>query len=144
MSKGQLTLADKKKCATGALDIAKSNFGDRAENYLVEQTSYIRAVLADGQSRARFNIAEGDDVSTETGKFLSDVTSTFDREFRAAVARDDERKAAELSAATQAKAAEMALGSMAIGAFFSFLIIAFLLVAVRLERHVGAIAAKVH
>jgi hypothetical protein len=144
VSKDQFALNDKSKCETAILEQARSEFGDRAENFLSDEADYIRAVLNDDQSRARFNIPDGADLSSETDKYVDEVTTKFGQEFHAAVARDDERKATELAASIRAKTAEIALGGLAIGAFFSFLIIAFLLVAVRLERHVGVISSKVH
>ena len=143
ISKNQLGLANSDKCISDELNSIALQYSDRSQNYFTERVRYMKAVLADSQARAVFNIAPGADVNDETNKYVNDINSRFDDKFRAAATVDDARKAREFGASMQAKAATIVLASAAATAFFAFLIIAFLLVAVRLEKHVGSIEAKI-
>jgi len=142
ISNKQLSLSNADKCPQTESSGAQSAFGDRAENYLTERAAYIRALLADPQARAMFNIPAGGDVAAMTQKYVDDLDTNFAERFHNLAAADDARKAREIGAAIDARTAALGLGAIAGAAFFAFLVIAFLIVAVRLEKHLGHIAEK--
>jgi hypothetical protein len=143
VSSGKFNLANSEKCPSAMLDAATSEYGDRALNYLSARAAYIKALLADDQARAIFTVPPNADISAFTDKALSDVDATFSQQFHTAAATDDARKLRELALAAESKNIVFLCAGVAASAFISFLIVAFLLVAVRVEKHLGNIAAKI-
>jgi len=64
VSNNQYGLADLDKCPDAQIDSVTSIWGDRTENYFTERAAYIKALLADDQARAMFDMPKDANVST--------------------------------------------------------------------------------
>lgn len=129
---------DVNKCAEGQDEHAREVFVVRAENYLDQKSKYYVALASDPQTTSKYQSSEVDEVNG----YLEAIDKEFDDSFSALAHRDDERVTdANAKSILRSSTGHILMG-VAAASFVAFLVIAFLLVAIRIEKHLLGVEAK--